>query len=69
MQVLTLALVALTTASLAYGQLSSCECGRNKLTTRIIGGKEATPNKFPWQVALVTSSGHQFCAGALINDR
>jgi len=64
---LTVLLVLRVTTSLVTGQ--SCTCGTNRLGSRIIGGREAPPNKYPWIAALVTTKGHQFCAGALINDR
>lgn len=35
--------------------------------TRVVGGVEVTnPDDAPWMVALTTSSGYQFCGGALI---
>jgi len=35
---------------------------------RIIGGKEAEPNQYPWQVALFTDDKY-FCGGTLIGDQ
>ncbi|KAI1292625.1 Coagulation factor X [Halotydeus destructor] len=68
MGLLFAATLLLTTVTGAiWGQ--SCICGTNSLGTRIIGGHEAEPAKFPWMAALVQTNGHQFCAGALINDR
>ena len=56
---------ALTSAQ----QTLDCMCGQSKIGTRVIGGTEAEAHKYPWQVGLVMASkGHNFCAGALIND-
>jgi secreted trypsin-like serine protease len=33
----------------------------------IVGGKEARPNEFPWQVSLQNARGSHFCGGILIN--
>lgn len=40
---------------------------------KIVGGTEAKPHSWPWQVALYTKSGifgtwYQFCGGSLINE-
>jgi secreted trypsin-like serine protease len=35
---------------------------------RIIGGVEATPNSWPWQVALAFTN-YYFCSGSLINNQ
>ncbi|XP_064627124.1 chymotrypsinogen A-like [Lineus longissimus] len=35
--------------------------------TRIVGGKEANPNSWPWQVALYYN-GQQVCGGSLIDE-
>ena len=57
------------------GQLFSsggCKCGvRNvdysPLQVRVVGGKEAKVNEFPWTALLSSSKGS--CGGTLINDR
>jgi len=37
---------------------------------RVVGGKNATPGYWRWQVALVPKTRkNPFCGGALINDR
>ncbi|XP_046456353.1 brachyurin-like [Daphnia pulex] len=43
-------------------------CGQAKVdSSRIVGGVEAVPHEFPWQVA-VTIDGSSFCGGTLISD-
>ncbi|RVE69983.1 hypothetical protein OJAV_G00083050 [Oryzias javanicus] len=44
------------------------DCGRPALNTRIVGGQDAPPGFWPWQVSLQTTSGH-FCGGSLINNQ
>lgn len=34
----------------------------------IVGGTEATPGRYPFQVALVESSGGQYCGGSLVDE-
>uniref|UniRef100_A0A0P5IAZ4 Chymotrypsin proteinase 6E n=1 Tax=Daphnia magna TaxID=35525 RepID=A0A0P5IAZ4_9CRUS len=42
-------------------------CGQRKVdSSRIVGGVEAVPHEFPWQVA-VTIDGEGFCGGTLIS--
>ena len=52
--------------------LCSGNCGRSRkrfgCDTRIIGGKEACENEFPW-AALLKIDGIKRCGGNLINDR
>uniref|UniRef100_A0A3B4B800 Peptidase S1 domain-containing protein n=1 Tax=Periophthalmus magnuspinnatus TaxID=409849 RepID=A0A3B4B800_9GOBI len=48
----------------------SLACGRAPLNTRIVGGQEASPGFWPWQVYILTrdSMGTTFiCGGSLIN--
>nr|CAA72623.1 trypsin-like protease [Arenicola marina] len=34
---------------------------------RIVGGVEARPNEFPWQVSLTNTGGSHFCGGVVLN--
>uniref|UniRef100_A0AAR2K822 Zgc:165423 n=1 Tax=Pygocentrus nattereri TaxID=42514 RepID=A0AAR2K822_PYGNA len=42
-------------------------CGVAPLNTRIVGGQDASPGSWPWQVSLKNNDGH-FCSGSLINS-
>ncbi|MGJ2342679.1 S1 family serine peptidase, partial [Salmonella enterica subsp. enterica serovar Paratyphi A] len=43
-------------------------CGNgNRVNNRIVGGEEAVPNAWPWQVGLFID-GLYFCGGSLISD-
>ncbi|KAF5903223.1 transmembrane protease serine 9-like, partial [Clarias magur] len=42
-------------------------CGISNLNTRIVGGQDAVPGSWPWQVSLQLSGRH-FCGGSLINN-
>ncbi|XP_036003892.1 polyserase-2 [Fundulus heteroclitus] len=42
-------------------------CGQPSLNTRIVGGEDAPPGSWPWQVSLHTT--FHFCGGSLINDQ
>jgi len=50
---------------------SDCRCGIVQRRSRIIGGKEAEPNEYPWMAGLFhvnSFSGHKaICGGSLIN--
>ena len=51
-----------------------CDCGVRKYDSaigfRIVGGKEAVVNEFPWAALLRIGKNGQFeCGGSLINDR
>ncbi|KAK7072085.1 Testisin [Halocaridina rubra] len=51
--------------SLRLSCLSRHNCGVSQVTVpRIVGGEEATPGEYPWQVALVI--GSSICGGTLI---
>lgn len=41
-------------------------CGVTPLNTRIVGGEDAPPGSWPWQVSLQRFGDH-FCGGSLIN--
>ncbi|RVE69980.1 hypothetical protein OJAV_G00083010 [Oryzias javanicus] len=43
------------------------DCGQPQLSTRIVGGDEAPPGSWPWQVSLHRPS--QYCGGSLINHQ
>ena len=43
------------------------ECGIEGPAAKIVGGVEATPNQWPWQVALFIDNAW-FCGGALISE-
>ncbi|XP_030649479.1 transmembrane protease serine 9-like [Chanos chanos] len=52
---------------LAKGTHSQLDvCGQPPLNTRIVGGQDAPPGAWPWQVSLHKSGGH-LCGGSLIN--
>uniref|UniRef100_A0A3B4YMB3 Peptidase S1 domain-containing protein n=1 Tax=Seriola lalandi dorsalis TaxID=1841481 RepID=A0A3B4YMB3_SERLL len=41
-------------------------CGITPMNTRIVGGEDAPPGSWPWQVSLQRFGGH-VCGGSLIN--
>ncbi|XP_024128745.1 polyserase-2 isoform X2 [Oryzias melastigma] len=43
------------------------DCGQPQLSTRIVGGDEAPPGSWPWQVSLHRPSS--YCGGSLINHQ
>eukprot|EP00092_Neocalanus_flemingeri_P017447 GFUD01018873.1.p1 GENE.GFUD01018873.1~~GFUD01018873.1.p1 ORF type:complete len:621 (+),score=132.83 GFUD01018873.1:14-1876(+) len=47
-----------------------CLCGvTNRRDHRIVGGNEASPHEYPWQIGLVSSFGSTpYCGGSLISD-
>ncbi|KAL7850297.1 hypothetical protein SRHO_G00196460 [Serrasalmus rhombeus] len=65
MLMLSLALVVCFLAKGCHSQLNVC--GVAPLNTKIVGGQDASPGSWPWQVSLQTSGGH-FCGGSLINS-
>ncbi|KAF5903228.1 transmembrane protease serine 9-like, partial [Clarias magur] len=42
-------------------------CGKANLNNRIVGGQDAVPGSWPWQVSLQACGSH-FCGGSLINN-
>lgn len=39
------------------------------MPTRIVGGHETNPHRYPWMASLADTNLEPFCGGALINDR
>uniref|UniRef100_A0A3Q2QUH3 Peptidase S1 domain-containing protein n=1 Tax=Fundulus heteroclitus TaxID=8078 RepID=A0A3Q2QUH3_FUNHE len=54
-------------SSCVLGFILLAVCGQPALNTRIVGGEEAPPGSWPWQVSLHIF-GH-ICGGSLINDQ
>jgi trypsin len=48
-----------------YGDAGDMELPPGK----IVGGQEARPYEFPWQVSIQSRGGSHFCGGSIINDR
>ena len=48
--------------------LRSGSCGRRPADSRIVGGNEATPNSWPWQLSLRHRGFHN-CGASLINPQ
>lgn len=46
-----------------------CGIRGNDIKDRIIGGRDANDQEFPWQVALKDKTQGVFCGGAIINKR
>ncbi|XP_042857790.1 transmembrane protease serine 11D-like [Penaeus japonicus] len=48
-----------------------CDCGKYSYTSkRIINGKEAEANEFPFQVSIqIRPSGIHFCGGSIVSDQ
>ena len=48
------------------------ECGRPAIppsvNVRVVGGVEAIPHSWPWQVSLQKNGSH-FCGGSIINEQ
>lgn len=42
-------------------------CGVAPGNLRIVGGHDAAPGSWPWQVSLNDDGGSYFCSGSLIN--
>jgi secreted trypsin-like serine protease len=68
-----LAVLLLAGASMAAPSVKADTCGDPKIkpdTTRIVGGKEAKRNSWPWMAALfkkpMFGTWYQFCGGSLI---
>lgn len=47
--------------------LSNIGCGLNVAGTRIIGGKKAAVNQWPWMAGLIVDN--KLCGGSLINEQ
>ncbi|XP_061703012.1 transmembrane protease serine 9-like isoform X2 [Syngnathoides biaculeatus] len=63
----TIRLTATTLSNNTSTSLLLNVCGRVPFNTRIVGGQEAPPGAWPWQVSLHRSRRH-ICGGSLINN-
>ena len=51
--------------------ISECGVNAKRFQTRIVGGRPADPDEWPWLAALVHKSGRgsgQYCGATLISD-
>ncbi|XP_029109738.1 polyserase-2-like isoform X2 [Scleropages formosus] len=62
--------VLLVVLLLAAGESQAQQgvCGQAPLNTRIVGGQNAAPGSWPWQVSMRYQGSH-VCGGSLINNR
>uniref|UniRef100_A0A8C9R2F7 Peptidase S1 domain-containing protein n=1 Tax=Scleropages formosus TaxID=113540 RepID=A0A8C9R2F7_SCLFO len=64
--------ISLTCSSLLLTSVFTCRppsvCGQAPLNTRIVGGQNAAPGSWPWQVSMRYQGSH-VCGGSLINNR
>ncbi|XP_059210379.1 tryptase-like [Centropristis striata] len=58
----------LCTSAVMITLLSKAECGRAFSNNKIVGGQNASPGSWPWQVVL-TANNISFCSGSLIHHR
>ena len=56
------------TSFVCLAGLRSGSCGRRPADSRIVGGNEATPNSWPWQLSLRHRGFHN-CGASLINPQ
>ena len=68
-----LTLTSLLVATLIVGSLADqqCQCGIERDSDKIIHGRNAKTNKYPWMTFLTMSlpNGMAACGGTIINDR
>ncbi|XP_015180998.1 PREDICTED: proclotting enzyme-like [Polistes dominula] len=58
-------------SSTTFSSIDSSQCGAkngNQDQERIIGGKDADPDEWPW-IAALFNAGRQFCGGSLIDNK
>ena len=48
---------------------NNCKCGKKFSMQRIVGGSVTSVNEYPWQAAITTASGAQYCGGSLITNK
>ncbi|KAG7173915.1 Venom serine protease-like, partial [Homarus americanus] len=59
-----------TPAATTVPSATSCKCGQVNRQTRIVGGQPTEIHEYPWQVALVSSSGSTpFCGASIISNQ
>ncbi len=46
-----------------------CGTTKERMVTRIVGGRPASKDEWPWMAALLRYDSDQFCGGVLITDR
>ncbi len=53
-----------------FPKLANVECGRRPAAPRIVGGTDAVPGSWPWQVLLDFKGfpGPQWCGGSILNE-
>ena len=46
-----------------------CGATKERIVTRIVGGRPADKDEWPWMAALLRDGSDQFCGGVLIDDQ